>query len=95
MWKILAELLRNYFRISAVKSHDTTKLTPTTQDPRNVELIWDQCWRSTINYGRKGLPIQALSALDLALWDALGKLRKEPVYAMLGGKTKARLPTVR
>ena len=28
------------------------------QDPRNVELIWDQCWRSTINYGRKGLPIQ-------------------------------------
>ena len=59
-----------------------------------MELIWDECWRSTINYGRKGLPIQALSALDLALWDALGKLRKEPVYAMLGGKTKARLPTV-
>ena len=77
-----------------MKSHDNTKLTP-TQDPRNVELIWDECWRSTINYGRKGLPIQALSALDLALWDALGKLRKEPVYAMLGGKTKARLPTVR
>ena len=60
-----------------------------------MELIWDECWRSTINYGRKGLPIQALSALDLALWDALGKLRREPVYAMLGGKTKARLPTVR
>ena len=35
-----------------------------------MELIWDECWRSTINYGRKGLPIQALSALDLALWDA-------------------------
>jgi len=62
------------------------------QDPRNVELIWDQMWRSTINYGRKGLPIQAISAVDLAIWDALGKLRGEPVYMLLGGKTKQRLP---
>merc|ERR1719476_703663 len=62
------------------------------QDPRNIELIWDQMHRATINYGRKGLPIQALSAVDLALWDLLGKLRKEPVYMLLGGATKAFLP---
>jgi L-rhamnonate dehydratase len=62
------------------------------QDPKNVELMWDQMWRSTINYGRKGLPIQAISAVDLALWDALGKLKNEPVYNLLGGKTKGRLP---
>jgi len=62
------------------------------QDPRNVEYIWDQMWRATINYGRKGLPIQALSAVDLAIWDVLGKLRNEPVYQLLGGKTKDRLP---
>lgn len=62
------------------------------QDPSNVELIWDQCWRSTLNYGRKGLAIQALSALDLAIWDALGHLRGLPVYKMLGGKTKERMP---
>jgi L-rhamnonate dehydratase len=49
-------------------------------------------YRSTVNYGRKGLPIQALSAVDLALWDCLGKLRKEPVYNLIGGKTKQRLP---
>ncbi|XP_045214572.2 L-rhamnonate dehydratase-like [Mercenaria mercenaria] len=62
------------------------------QDPRNVELIYDQMFRSTLNYGRKGLPIQAISAVDLALWDLLGKIRNEPVYAMIGGKTKERLP---
>ncbi|XP_069130861.1 L-rhamnonate dehydratase-like [Argopecten irradians] len=62
------------------------------QDPRNVELMWDQMFRATLNYGRKGLPIQAISAVDLAIWDLLGKLRGEPVYAMLGGKVKERLP---
>ena len=31
---------------------------------------------------------QAISAVDLALWDLLGKLRKEPVWGLLGGKTK-------
>ena len=62
------------------------------EDPRNVERIYDCMWRSTINYGRKGLPLQAISAVDLALWDLLGKLRGEPVYALLGGKTKDRLP---
>jgi len=62
------------------------------QDPRNIELMWDQMFRASVNYGRKGLPIQALSAVDLALWDLLGKLRKEPVYMLLGGATKAFLP---
>ncbi|KAK3767089.1 hypothetical protein RRG08_017963 [Elysia crispata] len=54
--------------------------------------VEDQMFRATLNYGRKGLPIQAISAVDLALWDLLGKLRKEPVYALLGGKAKDRLP---
>jgi len=62
------------------------------QDPRDVELMWDQMWRATLPYGRKGLTIHAISAVDLAIWDCLGKLRKEPVYALIGGKTKQKLP---
>jgi L-rhamnonate dehydratase len=62
------------------------------QDPANVELMWDQMFRATMNYGRKGIAIQAISAVDLAIWDALGKLRQMPVYAMLGGKTKENMP---
>jgi L-rhamnonate dehydratase len=61
------------------------------EDPRNVELIWDQMWRATLPYGRKGLTVQSISAVDLAIWDCLGKLRGEPIYNLLGGKTKERL----
>jgi L-rhamnonate dehydratase len=56
-----------------------------SQDPRRTELIWDQMWRATMFYGRKGIAVNAISAVDLALWDLLGKLRGEPVYALIGG----------
>ena len=61
-------------------------------DPRDIERLWDQMWRSTLPYGRKGLAIHAISAIDLALWDLCGKLRDEPVYKLLGGATKDAIP---
>jgi L-rhamnonate dehydratase len=62
------------------------------QDASNIELIWEQMYRGTLPYGRKGLALHAISAVDLALWDALGRARGLPVFALLGGKTKERLP---
>jgi L-alanine-DL-glutamate epimerase-like enolase superfamily enzyme len=61
-------------------------------DPRDVERLWDQMFRATLPYGRKGLPICAISAVDIALWDLCGKLRGEPVYKLLGGETKKEIP---
>jgi len=61
------------------------------RDPTEVEKIWDQMYFSTQYYGRKGLVVNAISGVDLALWDLLGKLRGEPVYAMLGGKVRDEL----
>ena len=55
------------------------------QDARNTNLIWDQMYRASLPYGRKGLPIMAISAVDLALWDLNGKIRQEPVYFLIGG----------
>ena len=60
-------------------------------DPANVELLWDQMYLSTLFYGRKGLVVNAISCVDLALWDLLGKLRQEPVYQMLGGAVRDEL----
>jgi L-rhamnonate dehydratase len=61
------------------------------RDPAEVEKIWDQMYFSTQYYGRKGLVVNALSGVDLALWDLLGKLRDEPVHQMLGGAVRDEL----
>ena len=39
-----------------------------------------------------GLPLAAISVVDLAIWDLLGKIRKEPIYKMIGGRTKKDIP---
>ncbi len=57
----------------------------------DLELIWDQMYRSTLFYGRKGLVLNVISAVDLALWDLVGRLREEPVYALLGGAVREEL----
>ncbi len=54
--------------------------------------IWDQMFRASIHYGRKGLALHAISAIDLALWDLYGKTINEPVYNLMGGRTKERVP---
>ncbi|MBD8677001.1 L-rhamnonate dehydratase [Sphingomonas sp. CFBP 13720] len=61
------------------------------RSPTEYEKIWDQMYFSTQYYGRKGLVINAISGVDLALWDLLGKLRDEPVYQMLGGAVRDEL----
>jgi L-rhamnonate dehydratase len=58
------------------------------QDARNINLIWDQMYRASLPYGRKGLPIMAISAVDLALWDLVGKVRGEPVVNLIGGRVR-------
>jgi L-rhamnonate dehydratase len=62
------------------------------KDPFDIEMLWDQMYRSSLPYGRKGLPIMAISAIDIALWDIVGKATGLPVYKLLGGKTKESLP---
>ncbi len=59
--------------------------------PFDVELLWEKMYRSTINIGRKGLVLEAISGIDIALWDIMGKATKQPVYNLLGGRTRGKL----
>ncbi len=61
-------------------------------DPWDVELLWQHMYRKTMAFGRKGIGMTAISAVDIALWDLLGKSAKQPVYRLLGGQTKPRIP---
>jgi L-alanine-DL-glutamate epimerase-like enolase superfamily enzyme len=61
-------------------------------DVRDIARLWDQMYRATLPYGRKGVALLAISLIDLALWDLLGQLRAEPVYRLAGGATKGRIP---
>ncbi|MCK0198194.1 L-rhamnonate dehydratase [Ancylobacter sp. 6x-1] len=56
-----------------------------------IEKIWDQMYFSTQYYGRKGVVLNTISGVDLALWDLLAKVRKEPVHALLGGPVRDEL----
>ncbi|HVY50153.1 MAG TPA: L-rhamnonate dehydratase [Devosia sp.] len=58
------------------------------EDARNLNRIWDEMYRSSLPYSRKGLPVMAISAVDLALWDLNGKVRGEPVYNLIGGLSR-------
>ena len=57
----------------------------------DIELVWDQLYSSSLYYGRKGIVLNAISGVDLALWDLLGKIRGEPVYQLLGGAVRSEL----
>ncbi len=62
------------------------------KDPFDNEFLWQHMYRQTMAFGRKGVAMAAISAVDIALWDLLGKAAKQPVFRLLGGRTKARIP---
>ena len=56
------------------------------ENPLEVERLWYKMYRGSIYYGRRGAAMQAISAIDIALWDIAGKFYGQPVHILLGGK---------
>jgi len=56
------------------------------EDPRNIEAIWRKMLEATKLIGHQGLPMFAVSMVDIALWDLFGKLTGLPVCRLLGGE---------
>ncbi len=56
------------------------------EDAREVEALWRRMWQATFIQGRMGITVMAMSALDIALWDAVGREAGEPLWRLWGGK---------
>lgn len=70
-----------------------TQLAPLLleQNPLATERLWDRMYRWMV-HGRKGVVMQAISALDCALWDLKGKYFDAPVCQLLGGPIRTQIP---
>ena len=74
------------------------------RDPRQVSALWEEMYNGTRAHyalsrgrgfpvlGRRGLTISAISGIDMALWDIVGKSLQVPVHQLLGGKCRDHLP---
>src|SRR5262245_28262766 len=55
------------------------------QDPLEIDRLIHRMYEGTIFFGRQGAVIQAMSGVEIALWDLFGKATGRPVYQLLGG----------
>jgi len=68
-------------------------LTPQVvgRDPLHEATIWQEMYRRSLDYGRRGVLLASLSAIDIALWDLKGKLLGQPISVLLGGRRRDRV----
>lgn len=62
------------------------------KDPWDIEAIWQSMYRATMAFGRKGIGMVAISAIDIALWDLLGQISDKPLFKLMGGAVKDKVP---
>ena len=56
------------------------------QELSDVESLWKKMWQATFIQGRMGLSVMAMSALDVAMWDAVGRAAGQPLWQLWGGR---------
>lgn len=62
-------------------------------DPLQIDRLWADMFLSVSYHGWAGAEMRAVSAVDIALWDLFGKATGQPVYQLLGGKSRDKIRT--
>lgn len=62
------------------------------EDPRDTARLWRRMFDGTVQIGRKGAVLRAISTVDIACWDIVGKAAGQPLHKLLGAYTD-RIPT--
>ncbi|MGY3572593.1 mandelate racemase/muconate lactonizing enzyme family protein [Vibrio paucivorans] len=55
------------------------------RNPFDVEVLWEEMYNTTRPYGQGGSAVNAISGVDIALWDVIGKSLNQPIHALIGG----------
>ncbi|MGF1733761.1 mandelate racemase/muconate lactonizing enzyme family protein [Photobacterium satsumensis] len=55
------------------------------RDPFDVEVLWEEMYNLTRPYGQGGSAVNAISGVDIALWDIMGKALNQPIHKLIGG----------
>lgn len=61
-------------------------------DPVDRDAIWHKVYNLMRDHGQKGMPLQSLSGVDIALWDIAGKVAGLPICKLIGGMHRDRVP---
>lgn len=95
--------LGNYAGLVALVNAELAPLL-VGRDPRDVSALWELMYNGTRAHyaithgrtfpivGRRGITLSAISGIDIALWDLLGKSLGQPVWRLLGGRFRDRIP---
>ena len=101
--KVSAGSPGDYHGVVAIINHEFAPML-IGEDPRNITRIWENLYSGTRGHyaiarghvfpamGRRGVSISAISGIDIALWDILGKSLNVPVWQLLGGRKAERMP---
>lgn len=73
--------------------HDAIAPLLLGNDPCAIARLWNTCFDTILFHGHAGAELRALSAVDIALWDLLGKALGVPVYQVLGGAVRTSIRT--
>ncbi len=61
------------------------------EDPFDIQHVWEKMYLGSTFFGRRGAAVQAMSGIDIALWDIMGKAQGVPIHRLLGGRYRGKV----